>query len=44
MISGGLTAAYNRLVPQFQHATENKAVTASGNHHQRHSREACARP
>jgi molybdate transport system substrate-binding protein len=30
MISGGLTAAYNQLVPQFEHATENKVVTASG--------------
>jgi len=30
MISGGLSAAYNELVPQFEHATENKVVTASG--------------
>jgi molybdate transport system substrate-binding protein len=30
MISGGLTAAYNQLVPQFERATENKVVTASG--------------
>jgi molybdate transport system substrate-binding protein len=30
MISGGLTAAYKQLVPQFEHATENKVVTASG--------------
>lgn len=30
MISGGLTAAYNRLVPAFERATENKVVTASG--------------
>jgi len=30
MISGGLTAAYNELVPQFERATENKVVTASG--------------
>ncbi len=30
MISGGLTAAYKELVPQFEHATENKVVTASG--------------
>ncbi len=30
MISGGLTAAYNQLVPQFEHATENKVITASG--------------
>jgi molybdate transport system substrate-binding protein len=30
MISGGLTAAYNQLVPQFEHATGNKVVTASG--------------
>jgi molybdate transport system substrate-binding protein len=30
MISGGLTAAYKELVPQFERATENKVVTASG--------------
>jgi molybdate transport system substrate-binding protein len=30
MISGGLTAAYNQMVPQFEHATENKVITASG--------------
>ena len=30
MISGGLTAAYRELVPRFEHATENKVVTASG--------------
>jgi molybdate transport system substrate-binding protein len=30
MISGGLTAAYKELVPQFEHATENKVVTAFG--------------
>jgi molybdate transport system substrate-binding protein len=30
MISGGLTAAYKQLVPQFEHATENKVVTAQG--------------
>jgi molybdate transport system substrate-binding protein len=30
MISGGLTAAYKELVPQFEHATENKVVTVSG--------------
>jgi molybdate transport system substrate-binding protein len=30
MISGGLTAAYNQLVPQFERATENKVVSASG--------------
>jgi molybdate transport system substrate-binding protein len=30
MISGGLTAAYNKLIPQFERATENKVVTASG--------------
>jgi molybdate transport system substrate-binding protein len=30
MISGGLTAAYNQLVPQFERATENKVVTAFG--------------
>src|SRR3974377_1392014 len=30
MISGGLTAAYKQLVPQFEHATENKVATASG--------------
>lgn len=30
MISGGLTAAYKELVPVFEHATENKVVTASG--------------
>jgi molybdate transport system substrate-binding protein len=30
MISGGLTAAYNKLVPEFEHATENKVVTMSG--------------
>jgi molybdate transport system substrate-binding protein len=30
MISGGLTAAYKELVPRFEHATENKVVTASG--------------
>ncbi len=30
MISGGLTAAYNQLVPQFEHTTENKVITASG--------------
>jgi molybdate transport system substrate-binding protein len=30
MISGGLTAAYKELVPQFESTTENKVVTASG--------------
>ncbi len=30
MISGGLTAAYNQLVPQFEQMTGNKVVTASG--------------
>jgi molybdate transport system substrate-binding protein len=30
MISGGLTAAYKQLVPQFEHATENKVVTVQG--------------
>jgi molybdate transport system substrate-binding protein len=30
MISGGLTAAYKQLVPQFEHATENKVVTVAG--------------
>jgi molybdate transport system substrate-binding protein len=30
MISVGLTAAYKELVPRFEHATENKVVTASG--------------
>jgi molybdate transport system substrate-binding protein len=30
MISGGLTAAYDRLVPQFERETGNKVVTAYG--------------
>jgi molybdate transport system substrate-binding protein len=30
MISGGLTAAYNALVPEFERATGNKVVTAYG--------------
>lgn len=30
MISGGLTAAYTRLVPQFEQQSENKVVTMSG--------------
>jgi molybdate transport system substrate-binding protein len=30
MISGGLTAAYKQLVPQFERTTENKVVTVSG--------------
>jgi molybdate transport system substrate-binding protein len=30
MISGGLTAAYKELVPQFERATGNKVVTAYG--------------
>src|SRR5262245_55236899 len=29
-ISGGLTAAYNQLIPQFEHESGNKVVTASG--------------
>jgi molybdate transport system substrate-binding protein len=30
MISGGLTSAYRELVPQFEHASGNKVVTAFG--------------
>src|SRR5580698_4109726 len=30
MISGGLTAAYNVLVPEFERTTGNKVVTAYG--------------
>jgi molybdate transport system substrate-binding protein len=30
MISGGLSAAYNALVPEFEHATGNKVLTAYG--------------
>ena len=30
MISGGLAAAYNALVPQFEKATGNKVITAYG--------------
>jgi molybdate transport system substrate-binding protein len=30
MISGGLTAAYNALVPEFERATGNKVLTAFG--------------
>src|SRR3984893_5661396 len=30
MISGGLTAAFNALVPEFERATGNKVLTASG--------------
>src|SRR5881227_3187209 len=30
MISGGLTAAYNALVPEFERATGHKVVTAYG--------------
>jgi molybdate transport system substrate-binding protein len=30
MISGGLSAAYNKLVPEFEKATGNKVVTAYG--------------
>jgi molybdate transport system substrate-binding protein len=30
MISGGMTAAYNVLVPEFEHATGNKVLTAFG--------------
>src|SRR5579859_5141987 len=30
MISGGLSAAYNALVPEFEKATGNKVVTAYG--------------
>jgi molybdate transport system substrate-binding protein len=30
MISGGLTAAYNALVPQFERATGHKVITAYG--------------
>src|ERR1700704_6148620 len=30
MISGGLTAAYNALVPEFERATGNKVITAYG--------------
>ena len=30
MISGGLTAAYNALVPEFEKATGNKVITAYG--------------
>src|SRR5207253_11458024 len=30
MISGGLSAAYNTLVPEFERATGNKVVTAYG--------------
>jgi molybdate transport system substrate-binding protein len=30
MISGGLTAAFNALVPEFERATGNKVLTAYG--------------
>jgi molybdate transport system substrate-binding protein len=30
MISGGLTAAYNALVPEFERQTGNKVLTAYG--------------
>jgi molybdate transport system substrate-binding protein len=30
MISGGYAAAYNELVPQFEHTTGDKVVTAYG--------------
>src|ERR1700691_2764169 len=30
MISGGLSAAYNTLVPEFEKATGNKVITAYG--------------
>src|ERR1700689_5641961 len=30
MISGGLTAAYNALVPEFERVTGNKVITAYG--------------
>jgi molybdate transport system substrate-binding protein len=30
MISGGLTAAFKQLVPQFEHTTENKVVFVQG--------------
>src|SRR4051794_41638446 len=30
MISGGLTAAYKELVPEFERATGNKVITAYG--------------
>src|ERR1043166_2449970 len=30
MISGGLTAAYKQLVPEFERATGNKVLTAYG--------------
>ena len=30
MISGGLTAAYNALVPEFERPTGNKVITAYG--------------
>ena len=30
MISGGLTAAFNALVPEFERATGNKVITAYG--------------
>ncbi len=30
MISGGLTAAYKELVPEFERATGNKVLTAYG--------------
>ncbi len=30
MISGGLTAAYNALVPQFERSTGHKVLTAYG--------------
>src|SRR6266849_9131606 len=30
MISGGLTAAYNALVPEFERATGNKVLVAYG--------------
>src|ERR1700693_6502064 len=30
MISGGLTAAYNALVPEFERATGHKVITAYG--------------
>ena len=30
MTSGGFTAAYNELTPEFERATQNKVVTAYG--------------
>lgn len=30
MISGGFSAAYNALVPEFERATKNTVATASG--------------